>query len=163
MVWSPRCFEANRPTHACFDSADLLPKKDENGNDKFVSADCETEIVKAAVDARIARQVRDDLRERERRHEARFIRLVCGDLRQIPERDNGSLNPMSIERKPEPANAELGFPENPAHCAIRNTSPNSRTTDKAANRAYVDYLRKEIMKRIKCDLGYAEVFPVTVA
>ena len=158
LVWSPRCFDANRLTTACFDSADLLPKKDANGNDKFVSSDCEAEIDKAAVDARIARQTRGDLRKQEGRHDARFVRLLCVELRRLPERGDPNSHPLRVERSPTPAVPEIGYPENPAHCAIRNVSPNSRTTDKAANRVYVEYLRKELLKLVRADLGYAEIF-----
>lgn len=159
MVWSPRCFEEGRPTVACFDSSDLLPKPDKSGKDRFVSADCEAEIVKLAVDARIAHQTRGDLRERERREDARFLRLSAAALRSIPDNDVIGENPIIVERDRVPENAETGTPANPAHCAIRNRSTKSRSGDGSKNRAYVDYLRKELMKRIISDLSYGEVFP----
>jgi hypothetical protein len=158
MVWSPRCYQDNRPTSACFDSKDLLPNSDENGKERFVSTDCEAEIVKVAVDFRIARQTRGDLRVTERRHEARFIRLNCGEVRAIPDLQEDQKSPMIIERDPRPAQPEFDIPENPAHCALRNCSPNSRTKDKAANRQYVEYLRTELLKRLRADLSYDEVF-----
>lgn len=158
MVWSPRCYENNRPTGACFDSGDLLPEI-KDGAERFVSADCEAEIERVAVDARIAQQTSGDKRERLFRHDARFIKLSCGELRSVPDRDGSDENPLIVERDRVAANPDVGIPENPAHCAIRNRSPKSRTTDKAANRLYVDYLRKELMKRLKADLSYDEVFP----
>ena len=158
MVWSPRCYEDNRPTGACFDTEDLLPGTDKEGKERFVSADSEAEIVKEAIDARIAQQTIGDRRERLLRHDARFIRLNCGDLRSLPDRDGGPDNPFMVERDRVDAKPELGLPANPAHCALRNGSPKSRTTDKAANRLYVDYLRKELMKRLNADLSYLEVF-----
>ena len=158
MVWSPRCYEENRPTGACFDTEDLLPGKDKAGHERFVSADSEAEIVKGAIDARIAQQTLGDRRERLLRHDARFIRLICGELRSLPDRDGAPDNPFVVERDRVAENLELGIPANPAHCAVRNRSLKSRTTDKAANRLYVDYLRKELLKLIRADLGYPEVF-----
>lgn len=158
MVWSPRCYEDNRPTGACFDTDDLLPGKDKAGKERFISVDCEAEIVRAAVDARIAQQTLGDRRERLQRHEARFIRLICGELRTLPDRDGSPDYPFLVERDLVLEDLEHGVPANLAHCAVRNRSPKSLTADKAANRLYVDYLRKELLKRIRGDLGYADVF-----
>lgn len=158
MVWSPRCYDTNGPTSACFDIPDLLPDKDKDGNDRFVSADCELEIAKEAVDARINQQTSGDKRERLKRHDARFIRLLCGDLRSLPDRDGAAENPIIVERDAIKANTAMTTPENPAHCAVRNRSHKSRTADKAANRMFVEYLRKELMKRLQGDLSYDEVF-----
>lgn len=162
MVWSPRCYEDNRPTAACFHSKDLLPEKDKNGHDRFVSADHEAEIIKEAVDARISSQSGGDKREKLQRHDARFIRLVCSEVRGIPDRDGDSPNPILVERDRIEAQPDLGIPANPAHCAVRNSSPKSRTDENATNRKYMDYLRKELMKRIRGDLSYDEVFSGTL-
>ncbi len=65
---------------------------------------------------------------------------------------------MVVERDRVVARPEQGIPENSAHCAIRNQSSKSRTSDKAANRQYMEYLRKELMKILRGDLSYEEVF-----
>lgn len=158
MVWSPRCYEDSRPTTACFDSKDVLPEQDKDGHDRYVSADHEHEISKTAVDARIFSQSYGDKRESERRHEARFLRLICGELRSIPDRDGDAPNPLLVERDRVLAKPELGIPANEAHCAIRNSSAKSRTTEKGANRQYMEYLRKELMKKLRGDLSYDDVF-----
>jgi hypothetical protein len=140
----------------------LLPEKDKNGQDRFVSADHEAEIRKEAVDARISSQSAGDKREKEQRHDARFIRLICSEVRAVPDRDGDSPNPLLVERDKVIAQPDWGIPANPAHCAIRNSSPKSRTDEKANNRKYMDYLRKELMKKIRGDLSYDEVFSRTI-
>jgi hypothetical protein len=158
MVWAPRCFENGRPGMACFDREDITPGIGRDGHERFVSADCEFEISKDAVDARRAHQTRGDLAKTELREEARFIRLICGDIRSLPDTEPAGENPLIVERRPVAAKPEIKFPANPAHCAIMNTSAKSRTPNKAANRAYVDYLRTQLRKKIIATLKYDEVF-----
>jgi hypothetical protein len=140
LVWSPRCFENGRPNAACFSKDDL------NGT-KYISADCEIEIMN--------HQTRGDLREKERRTDAKFIRLYCGDLRGLPDKNSECPNPLVVERFPTGPRPELGLVANPAHCAIRNKARNGN----AINRAYIDYLRTQLLKLIRATLEYKEVFP----
>jgi len=135
-----------------------MPDKDQHGRFRYVSADCEAEIIKTAVDTRIAWQTRGDLQVKERRAEARFLRLLTGDLRNLPEKDEDGRGPIVVERDPTAADPDKGMPANSAHCAIKNISNKSRTDNVAENRKYVDYLRKELLKIIKENMSYQELF-----
>ena len=159
MVWSPSCFDGGRPTSACFDSKDLLPDVDGCGRERFVSVDLMNEVREHVLEHRIHSQSAGEKRERLGRHEARFLVMRTGDIRTIPCRNGASEAPLIVQRDPIKTDEARGIPGNTAHCAVRRTSA-SRPTGKAEARAYVEYLRKELLKRVLRDHAYEEVFSV---
>jgi hypothetical protein len=159
MVWYPACFEDDRPGAAMFDKGELLAEENQDGVERFVSADVQEEVSQPVIDARIAWQTRDSLRETHGREEALFVQFICGEIREISEHESETFKPMKIERDHVAANPETGIPENPAHCAIRNTSTKPRTMGKGGKRIYADYLRTQLLRLIRNTFTYGQVFP----
>lgn len=149
LVWFPACFDNGRLTTAAFDKDDLFPKLDRNNQPRYVSADDADIVSQLSVDSTIKHQTRDDLRERENRNEARFIRFCAGDVRAII--DAEGIHPFIVER--------ARLPTNLAHVSIKNTSGKSARVKSSDDRVYVEFLRTELFKIVTKIHTYPEIFP----
>ena len=156
LVWHSFDFETDGALKStAFPSADLRPDQEKDGSPKFISTDQVEKISKASVDWRIETQQADGKREKCERLEAWFVEFNCAELRSV-QRDG--RRQFDVTPEPEPPEADgPGSPENPAHCALRHVSGFSGT--KGAVKAYIEYLRTQLLKQKRAILPYAAVFP----
>ena len=153
MVWHPAHFENGKLVASAFDSGDLRPDDDRDGQARYISTDRQDDLRKPAVDARILSQERDGPKQQDKKHEARFVEFLTGELRAA--KDESGNHPFDVT--PEPI-----VPENPGHCAIRNVSGKGKSR-RAEDRDYVDELRTILLDQNRGVTSYSDHFPSDVA
>ncbi len=162
MVWHPAHFdrESGNLKGSAFDSRDLEPSLDGDGQSRYMSVDEAGVISRDSVDWRIAQQQRDGRREAHQRFDARFLEFRVVDVRSIA-LTSGSLA-FSVTPDPLEAGADgEGSPSNAAHCAVRSLLPGDET--KGAKRARVEYLRVKLRESVVRIRRYSDIFSAGAA
>lgn len=162
MVWNPLHFDNKTGTlkGAAFAGRDLLPKLDNNGHARYLSADLATEISRPSVDWRINHELSGEGFDKDKKITPRFVSLAYSALASQNDEQDQVL--FAITHEPLAAGDDgEGSPRNDAHYGIHSTTP--KPEDEADQGAKVQELRTALIACVNGILEYGAVFPDPVA